>query len=353
MTKEVYEQLADALNRLPNGFPRTPSKVEILLLKKIFSPEEASLASQLCGDIESIDVIAKRVRLSSEETTAKLTKMAKRGLVWFDGQSEKPKFRLAPFVVGIYEAQLESMDHELAHLFEKYMDDGGAAGIMRPQPAIHRIIPAQKAVKPEWILPYDDVRTVLLTAKTFSVRDCICRVQQDHIGRRCNFPLRNCLSFSSVERPPNPDDITQEEALAILTRSEEVGLVHTVSNVAKDFGYVCNCCGCCCVSLRRISHLKLPASQVVQSEYYCICDEELCTGCEICLDRCHVNANFIEDNVVKIDRDQCIGCGLCVSVCPEDALQLIRKSDEELSELPTSVGSILREWSVEAEFHIN
>ena len=35
---ESYERLADALDRLPNGFPRTPSHVEIRLLKKIFSP---------------------------------------------------------------------------------------------------------------------------------------------------------------------------------------------------------------------------------------------------------------------------------------------------------------------------
>jgi hypothetical protein len=37
----IYERLAEALDRLPNGFPRTSSNVEIRLLKKIFSPEEA------------------------------------------------------------------------------------------------------------------------------------------------------------------------------------------------------------------------------------------------------------------------------------------------------------------------
>jgi hypothetical protein len=53
-----YEQLADALDQLPNGFPRTTSKVEIAILRKIFSPEEASLASQLSGHREPLDVIA-------------------------------------------------------------------------------------------------------------------------------------------------------------------------------------------------------------------------------------------------------------------------------------------------------
>jgi len=45
MATDIYERLADALDRLPNGFPRTASNKEIRILKKIFSPEEASLAS--------------------------------------------------------------------------------------------------------------------------------------------------------------------------------------------------------------------------------------------------------------------------------------------------------------------
>ena len=80
MNNEIYEQLANALDKLPNGFPRTPSNVEIPLLKKIFSPEEASLASQLHGEMETIDVIAQRVGLPVEEAKTKLMEMGVRGL---------------------------------------------------------------------------------------------------------------------------------------------------------------------------------------------------------------------------------------------------------------------------------
>lgn len=333
MTEEVYEQLADALNRLPNGFPRTPSKVEILLLKKIFSPEEASVASQLCGDMEPLDVIAKRVGLSSEETTTKLTKMAKRGLVWLDSKSEKPQFRLAPFIVGIYESQLENMDHEHAHLFEKYMEDGGVAGIMKPQPAIHRVIPAQKAVKSEWILPYDDVRKVLLAAKRFRLRNCICRVQQDHIGRQCNFPLKMCLSFSSIEGSPHPNDISQKGALDILDKAEEIGLVHTVSNVMKGFGYVCNCCGCCCAILRGITKFGIENS-VARANYYAVIDPDSCLGCGTCIERCQVHAISEQNGVAVVDRKRCIGCGLCATGCPNNVAKLERKPDDEIVDPP-------------------
>lgn len=335
MTNDVYEQLADALDRLPNGFPRTAARVEIRILKKICSPEEAALVSQLRGDLEPLDEIAKRIGLLAEEATKQLFQMVRRGLVWFDKQDGKARFRLAPFVVGIYEAQLELMDHELAHLVEDYMTNGGAAGIMKPQPALHRVVPAQGTAQPEWILPYDDVRAVLLSAKTFSVRDCICRTQQDHLGRKCDFPLNMCLTFSNLERSPRPGDISRAEALALLDRSEEIGLVHTVSNMMEGLGYVCNCCGCCCAILRGITEWGIEDS-VACANYYAVIDPEICAGCGTCIDRCQVHAISEGDGVSVVDRERCIGCGLCVSGCPNDVARLERKPEAEIVHPPAN-----------------
>ena len=329
MNDDVYERLAEALNRLPNGFPRTPSNVEIRVLKKIFSPKEASIASQLTGSMESVDVIARRVELSPEKVRAQLKDMAKRGLLWSDKKGDRLFFRLAPFVVGIYESQRENMDHELAHVVEEYFANGGAAGIMKPQPALHRVIPAQKAVKSEWILPYDDVKTILLNSKTFRLSDCICRVQQDYIGRRCDFPLRTCLSFSSVERQHGKDDVSKEEALAFLDKAEEMGLVHTVSNVMKGLGYVCNCCGCCCGILRGITDWGIENS-VAHSNYYAVIDADQCLGCGICRNRCQVRAISEKEGVSVVDRKKCIGCGLCVTGCPNGVAKLEKKPESEI-----------------------
>lgn len=214
--------LADALDRLPNGFPRTASNVEIAILQRIFSEEEVTLAAELSGTLEPLDQIAARLGLEVGETRKRLMRMLRRGLVWFDREGGVSRFRLAPFVVGFYEAQGETLDHDLAHLVEHYMAEGGAAGIMGPEPALQRVVPARAAVKAEWVLPYDDVRAILQGARSFQLHDCICRLQQDHIGRQCDFPLRLCLSFSAAEPTPGPYSITQEEALAALDRAEEI-----------------------------------------------------------------------------------------------------------------------------------
>ncbi|UCG45515.1 MAG: 4Fe-4S binding protein [Candidatus Bathyarchaeota archaeon] len=334
MMDDVYEQLANALNRLPNGFPRTPSNVELPLLRKIFSREEAHLASQLQGSMEPVETIARRIGLSIEMTEARLTEMVKRGLVWSSRKAGMPRFRLAPFVVGIYEAQLENMDHEFAHLVEAYFEAGGIAGIMKPRPAIHRVVPAQSAVKSEWILPYDDVKKVLLAAKSFQLRDCICRVQQDHIDRKCSFPVRTCLSFSSTQRPPGPNSISQEEALNFLDKAENIGLVHTVSNVMEGFGYICNCCGCCCGILRGITEFGIKAS-VAHANYYATINPDLCQGCGCCVERCQVHAVSQHNASAEVDEDHCIGCGLCVTGCSSGAAELQRKPDNEVVDPPT------------------
>ncbi|MGA9190465.1 MAG: 4Fe-4S binding protein, partial [Anaerolineales bacterium] len=37
-----------------------------------------------------------------------------------------------------------------------------------------------------------------------------------------------------------------------------------------------------------------------------------------------------------LDDARCIGCGLCVTACPDEALVLMRKPDEEQRPLPKS-----------------
>lgn len=365
MATSAYERLAEALDRLPNGFSRTPSNAEIPLLQRIFSPQEAKLAAELTGDLTPAPDIAAHTGAPVKDTRAHLMQMVRRGLVWFDRAPGQPRFRLAPFVVGIFEAQLGDMDHELAHLVEQYMADGGAAGIMQPGPAIHRVVPAQDSVKSEWILPYEDARAIVESCRTFSVRDCICRVQQDALqSRRCDVPLLNCLGFSSVERDPRPGDISREEALDILEQTEEAGLVHSVSDVLEGLGYMCNCCGCCCAVLRGITDWGIEHS-VAAARYLAVVDADACTACGACEDRCQVHAISVTDGSVTVSpadgsiaagnatptpvepvlsgppqgvavaSEACIGCGLCVSTCPSDAIQLQPRPDADALTPPT------------------
>jgi Na+-translocating ferredoxin:NAD+ oxidoreductase subunit B len=330
----VFEQLADALDRLPNGFPRTPAKVEIKILKKIFSPEQAALACQLTGAYEPVAEIAKRSGLPVDQATRQLIELARHGMVWLDRLNGKTCFRLAPFIVGIYEMQLERMDHELAHLVEDYLFQGGAQGIMKPQPALHRVIPSREAVKTEWVLPYDDVRAILLSARSFQLRDCICRTQQDQLGsRKCDFPVDMCLSFSSDEPSTDRGGISREEALAVLEKSEQVGLVHTVSNIMQGLGYVCNCCGCCCAILRGINELGIENS-VACANYFAVIDAEVCAGCGDCIERCQVHAISEELDISVVDLKRCIGCGLCVTGCPNQAARLERKPEAAILQPP-------------------
>jgi len=332
VSDQVFHELAEALDRLPNGFTRTESGVELEILKRIFSQEEASIAGRLTREMEPYDAIAGRIGLDAEDAKETLSKMSRRGLLWYGVLDGKPNFRLAPFVVGIYEAQLENMTHELAHLVEDYFDEGGLVGIMGPLPAVHRVVPAHGTVKSEWILPYDDVKAIIEANTTFILRNCICRVQQKTVGKECEFPLRSCMTISKRERPPRINDLSKEEALAKLDEFEEIGFVHTVSNVVEGVSYVCNCCGCCCGVLRGITDYGIETS-VAHANYYSIIDDG-CTGCGICVDRCQVKAISLEDGRAAVDLGKCIGCGLCVTGCPSGAATMELKPEDEIVRPP-------------------
>ncbi len=341
--KDDYERLADALDRLASGFPHTESGVELRILRKMVSPEEAALASVMTATPEPVVRIAEHAGLQVHETGQMLKALARREFVWVSSTPGARGFRLAPFVVGSYEAHMRDRpDAEFARLIEEYFSAAGWALGMAAQPALQRVVPARAAVKSEWVLPYDDVRAILLGAKSYVIGDCVCRVQQDLLDhRQCDFPVKACLWFSSVEAD-REDVSTQAEALEFLDRIEKIGLVHTVSNVAEGVGYVCNCCGCCCGLLRGINEWGIDHS-VAQANYYAEIDLDSCTACAVCLGRCQVGAISEDDGVYAVDRARCIGCGLCVTGCASDAVGLRPKPPEEMLMPPPDYAAWERE----------
>ena len=65
MPEDIYCKLAQRLDAIPNGFPTTQSGVELRLLAKIFTPEEAALASVMRLIREPVSGIAAGIPLRS------------------------------------------------------------------------------------------------------------------------------------------------------------------------------------------------------------------------------------------------------------------------------------------------
>lgn len=329
-----YEKLASELDRIPNGFPRTKSGVELKLLAKLFTGDDAELAATLSMEPKSLTEIAKENSMDEAEAKSKLISMVKRGLI--DLKREEGRgfvFHLIPFVVGFYERQNAKIDKEFAELFEQYYHESFHQ-TMLSQPSVHRIIPLEKAIPVDIdVMPYEKASTYLDQAQSWGVLDCICRVQKRLIGQGCNHTVKNCLVFSpkpgAFNKSEEIESLTREEALEILAEADREGLVHSVNNAQTEVYYVCNCCTCSCGVLRGMVEYGSENS-IARSDFYAAVDEDLCTGCEACLDRCAFNAMSMEDGICEVDRRACYGCGLCIDTCATEALSLVRKSPEEL-----------------------
>jgi len=343
MDQDVYRRLARRLDMIPNGFPQTESGSELKLLAKIYTPEEAALASEMRLRTESVEQIAQRIGRDPTETAALLEVMAEKGLIRAVRKGEQQKFGLLPWIVGIYEEQLHKMDEEMARLVDEGFQ-AFAEKVLTPLPSLHKVIPVEKSIPIEvQVFPYEQASALLKNAKSFGVRKCICRVQKALVGEPCKYPVEVCLVFAPVEGffDDSPDDrvITREEALRILRETEEAGLIHSSSNIREGHFYICNCCTCCCGIMRGISQLGIENS-VAKSDFYATVDHEMCTGCETCVKRCQFHAPSLVDSVSRVDQKRCVGCGQCVMTCPSGAMTLVRKPEDQITPTPQN----LPEW---------
>ncbi len=332
MAEDIYERLREHLDSLPTGYPQTQSGVEIRILKKLFTEEEGEIACHLKPFPESSEQIAQRLGRDSKAVSDLLYRMSQKGLIFRIKRGDINQYMAVMFVVGIMEYQVNRMDRELCEMIDEYMREGFAQEMIRPQTPQLRVVPVQESLSGLMeIQPYDELRKIMESQKTIVVADCICRKKSRVLGHPCKKPMENCFVFGAmgeyyVENGMGRK-IALEEALEILRKSEEAGLVPSPAN-AQKVGGMCSCCGCCCGVLKAIKLHNHP-SNLVKSNYFAQVDQDLCSGCETCMERCQMEAIYMDDDWAAVDLKRCIGCGLCVTTCPTKALSLRPKSPKE------------------------
>lgn len=336
----TYRELQHHLNRMPIGFPETESGVEIRILKHLFTPDEAKIATQLSMIPETLSRIYKRLKgigISIQELEQTLDHMVEKGCILGSKQDGEKLYSNAMLAIGMFELQVERLTEDFAKDMYQYLDEAFGQELYRTKIPQLRTIPVEKSIP----LPdkyavdtYDNIRQIVQTFEgQIAVANCICRQSSDIIGKSCaKTNLREtCIIVIEAEyyinlglgRPASKDEV-----MKILDKAQEAGLVIQPENTQKP-AFICCCCGDCCGILTTVKKYPRPRELYV-TNYHSKVNEELCNGCETCVDRCQLEALKIVDGVAAVELNRCIGCGNCVANCPSDAISLERNDKQTL-----------------------
>lgn len=336
----VYVQLQRHIDKQAVGFPATPSKAELRMLKRTFTPRQAELAAHLSYRPESVQTIYPRVRnlvASPEKLSALLQDMQKNGALGTVTRDGRIHYMIVPLVPGMMEMQVGRFTPEAISDLDQYLLEKkyGIAVLSTELPQMRTIPIATSISLQNKVSTFDEVAVLVEQAEPpFTVFDCMCRLKASRQGQKCKVTdrIETCVSFATMAESVMScgfgREITRREAMSILEKSQEEGLVLQPSNTEKA-EFICSCCGCCCLML--LMHHKLPKPlDYWASNFHCVVDVSVCDGCGVCETRCQVQAITVsvEAQTAVVDLTHCIGCGVCVTTCPKKAVSLRKRPAE-------------------------
>jgi len=352
---DVYRRLQKHLDELPVAFPATASGVELRILKRLFTPEEAAVALALSALPETVEKIQHRLPgRTAEDVERMLDRMVEKGAI-FGGRmmarEGRKRYSRAPLVIGMYEAQVDRLTKEMQEDFDQYAREGFASTLLGAKTKQMRTIPVNARFVPDRLVGrYDDARKMIEEGDgPWASRNCVCRQGKDLLGEPCRQTTsrRVCLTIGGAARASvaagDGQALTREETLALLDQAERDGMVLQPAN-ARDPVFICFCCGCCCGLLQTAKLFPKPA-EYLQSNYQAVVDAGLCSECGTCHPRCPMEALSSGDGATAVDLDRCIGCGLCVCTCPTEAVTLRAKAERTVppKDLKALYGKIMAE----------
>lgn len=374
--KDGYHQLADRLNRFPQGAPPTDRLFQILAL--LFSEREAQLVSQLPVRPFTAKKAAQIWKVGEAEARRTLDELASRAILLDTEQRGEMTYVLPPPMAGFFEFSMmrvrDDIDQKLlSELFYEYItveEDFMRALLLDGETPLGRIFVNEPAIEHSLaqtadpfratslqILDYERATHVIETAEHLGVGVCYCRHKAQHTGHACSMPLDICMTFGgtadSLIRHGYARRVDKVEGRDLLQKAYDLNLVQFGDNVRDGVAFICNCCGCCCEAM--IGLRKFGAEMPIHSTNYLPrVVEETCNGCGKCVNICPVEAMTLvsandphkpNKRKAKLDEEVCLGCGVCVRVCPTKGILLEARAERII----TPVNSVHRIVSMAIE----
>jgi len=366
MDEVLLKRLCDNLNSRGGSIPAYPIPEVFALLEALFTEEEVKVACEMPAAATSLEDMAGILSRPAEGILPLLESMADKGVVATRKKDNVVLYKLLPIAPGIFEFQFmrggdTDRDRHLARLFRAYVDVA-AEHLKRDFPApedmtpFMRVIPVEETIEAgQRVYTFDQISRYIESADVIAVGHCYCHHEAFLLGKEtCDAPEYRCINFGPGAVYTSERGITRliskEEALEIIEACADKGLVHMSSNTSKYLEYLCNCCKCHCgtlISLTKAGDPNLTAS----SGYVAEVNEELCDGCNSCVDVCPVEAVSIGDGErAAVDKLTCIGCGLCARHCPIGAIAMnLRENYTEPPETPRDLREAIMNDFVRAQ----
>ncbi len=324
---DVYERLFEEYAAFKVDMTRE-TMMDVLRLQ--FTPEEAELAIKVGFRPKRLDALLKKSGADRGALKRMLRTMGRKGTIYATPEAEDPEYSLiglgGPGLIETGGWRNLSLAHSVPLLkaLQRWQLDLAEKWFPSLGIPVTRVWTTPAAL-PEDARPEENLALIMKKAGIWGVSTCSCRLPHRTAdpGHHCAQELETCLFMGEMARWGAENGmcrlITYEKALEIVRRSNAAGLVHTHDPAE----FLCNCCRDCCiffVSLGLTGTLPLKPSEFVAAV-----DEEACSACSDCLDRCPVGA-IIVDAVAVVDAGKCLGCGVCYPACPSMSIRLVRRN---------------------------